>query len=343
MEKNKYQHLIPKVYLKAWRYNPTVRKENWKVWGVSKATSDKNSLLLADNFGKDYHYDLDVNLICKYLLKSKHLLLEDLHKVFAPLSNYIAIIDGKAISDYYVFAENFSEYDKWIILDSTSNEIALEEKEQLKEKIENVKIKTVEKSWDTEFENHWDDIVMKIISFINDPNKHPISPHEEFIKKFAVSLEWRGERANDTFEAEFKKIENTVMDMFVDEDKHDVSADLAEMRHLYLLGEYRLFFENKGLLYEEIILLKEKNMDFLLAPSSTSFFTSDRPCFLDQNLGEMILPITPGILTRIVKQNSNPRKYNIIKVSEEEVNKYNSAIINNCVNFYVTSNNFGSS
>lgn len=285
----KYHHLIPQTYMSAWaNQSGTLNIEFLSKPGTIVPRNKENIAGITD-----YHSVQAGMSLCTQ---------EDTDRIFAVLSDYNVEVDGVMITDTMDLNRHFYDFDNWVI---TRNDGTLVSKKSIKREIEKVKIKDIETNWSIKYENQWDSVVREIEkNILNTTAKYIPAFRKDYLMKFFVALNWRGFQSNKQFEEALELFTKDLLDQIdipLKERKLSCLETAAdEIRHELLLKFYRLYLEDKGVIYKYAEAnLQHTGFRFLISDGPTYFDTSDSPSFVFQRIdGEWkgIMPITPRII-----------------------------------------------
>ena len=113
-------------------------------------------------------------------------------------------------------------------------------------------------------------------------------------------------------------------------------------RHCLLLKKYREFLNDSGLMYLHVQKsLVFTSFHFLVSDGLTLFITSDNPSFTHVNEDGSkvgLMPITPRILLAQGKKTDKDPTYSVSHITDDAVQKYNSIIESNAVQYIIYDN-----
>lgn len=140
MNNQKYHHLVPRTYLKAWCYS------NDSIYVMNKETKLVESKNIANNFGITGFHSIVAGMpICEY---------NDLLKIFKILEGYDVFYVEKQLRSLEEYNKNYLDFDKWVIK-KEGIQISNKNKNILKAEIDKVKIKDIENLWANKYEDKW--------------------------------------------------------------------------------------------------------------------------------------------------------------------------------------------
>lgn len=326
--KAKYHHLIPQTYMSAWaNQSGTLNIEFLKNPGTIVPRNKENIAGIAD-----YHSIQAGMPLCTQA---------DIDRIYAILSDYNVEIDGVIITDSMELNRHFYDFDRWII---TRNDGTLVSKKSIKREIEKVKIRDIEINWSIKYENQWDSMVKVIEKNVLHTTSECIPAFQkDYLMKFFVALNWRGFQSNKQFEEALEVFTNDFLDQIDIPIKErelpclETAAD--EIRHELLLKFYRLYLEDKGVIYKYAEAnLQHTGFHFLISDGPTYFNTSDSPSFVFQRTDgawQGIMPITPRIILAQGKCTTNSNVYYVSHITDEAVRRYNDTIRENALEFII--------
>lgn len=323
----KYHHLIPRAYLSAWEFGKGTLNVEF--------LSNPGTIVLRnkDNIAgiTDYHSIKAGMPICTQ---------NDTDLIFAPLSSYKVVLDGRQLTNTLEMNERFGEFEKWDITRQDGTKVR---KKPILREIEKVKIKDIERNWSEKYENYWPEQVSKIEKCIlTSSTDHVKAFDKEFIMKFFVALDWRSFTSNEQFDAMLDLLLFGLEDTVIPQEARilpQIKTAKEEMRHYLLLNYYRQYLNDSGVMIEYVkAYLKKTSFHFLVSDGSANFITSDNPSFIHKAETSSLmglLPITPKILMIQGRDESNADCYYITHISEEEVQHYNRIIREHADSFVV--------
>ena len=326
--KAKYHHLIPQTYMSVWaNQSGTLNIEFLKNPGTIVPRNKENIAGITD-----YHSIQAGMPLCTQA---------DTDRIYAILSDYNVEIDGVIITDSMELNRHFYDFDRWVI---TRNDGTLVSKKSIKREIEKVKIRDIEINWSIKYENQWDSFVKAIENNVLHTTAECIPAFQkDYLMKFFVALNWRGFQSNKQFE---EALEVFTKDFLVQIDIPLKERELPcletaadEIRHELLLKFYRLYLEDKGVIYKYAEAnLQHTGFHFLISDGPTYFDTSDSPSFVFQRSDgawQGIMPITPRIILAQGKCTTNSNVYYVSHITDEAVRRYNDTIRENASEFII--------
>lgn len=326
--KAKYHHLIPQTYMSAWaNQSGTLNIEFLENPGTIVPRNKEN---IADI--TDYHSIQAGMPLCNQ---------DDTDRIYAILSDYNVEIDGVIITDSMEINRHYYDFDSWVI---TRNDGTLVSKKSIKREIEKVKIRDIEINWSIKYENQWDSAVKEIENNVLHTTSECIPAFQkDFLMKFFVALNWRGFQSNKQFEEALEVFTKDLLDQidipFKERELPCLETAADEIRHELLLKFYRLYLEDKGVIYKYAEAnLQHTGFHFLISDGPTYFDTSDSPAFVFERTDgalQGIMPITPRIILAQGKCTTNSDMYYISHISDEAVRRYNDTIRENASEFII--------
>lgn len=326
--KAKYHHLVPQTYMSAWANQSGTL--NIEFLSNPGKIVPRNKEKIAGI--RDYH---SIKAGMPFCTKS------DTDILFSGLSDYNVEINGVLVSDTMDMNKHFFDFDNWIV---TRKDGTLVSKKSLKRELEKIKIKDIEVNWCVKYENHWGTFVNEIEKKILNAQAEYISSfNKDYLMKFFVALDWRGFQSNKQFEVLLELFTKDLLQQIDIPPKErelpclETAAD--EIRHELLLRFYRLFLEDKGVIYKHAEAeLKHTGFHFLIADGPTYFDTSDSPSFVfkrSDGTYKGVMPITPQVLLTQEKCTDKSDVYCISHITDKAVQKYNTIIKENATEFII--------
>ena len=234
----KYHHLIPRTYLSAWEHGKgTLNVEFFSEPGAIISRNKDNIAGITE-----YHSIKAGMPICTQ---------SDTDLIFASLSPYKVILDGKQLSNTLDMNKHFAEFDKWTIIRQDGTKVS---KKPILREIEKVKIRDIEQNWSDKYENNWSEEVSRIENNILNFSADRINEFDkEYIMKFFVALDWRSFTSNEQFNTTINILLEGLEDTEIPQENRIISqAKTAkeEMRHYLLLNYYRQYLNDTGVMFE---------------------------------------------------------------------------------------------
>lgn len=332
MPNAKYHHLIPQTYLRSWCYSGK------SVYSMNKSNlSEVNIKNISNNFGQNHYYSISAGMPC--------CTNKDLLKIFAPIKNFKIFLDGNELSSLVECNSKYFSFDKWEIYYPNRSRLSKAAKNTIRTQIEANKILGIEKLWSIKYESGWNFLLQMIQQRIDDATGDNIDAfYKGKLMKFIVSLNWRSFTSNKQLGDTFEFIDNLVDLKSIEipkEDRNIVSDKTAydEIKHNLLLSQFVDFLNEKGIIYDMAKgYIRHLGIRFLVSKGNLEFITSDNPSFTystDDGVHH-IMPVNSKILISIEKVSFNKDKYYIEYISDREVRKMNSLIIENSEEFIIS-------
>lgn len=328
----KYHHLVPQTYMSAWaNQSGTILCKDMTSGEIGEKNKEKICGI------NHYHSIIAGMPLCTE---------EDVQTIFAALNNYDVYYDGKQINDYLELNRLYYDFDNWEIKRKTDGSPV--SKKVVRDAIDQVKIRDIETSWSTKYENKWPDIRSEIENKVLQESGAIPEFQKDFLMKFYVSMDWRSFALDPLFVDVFDKIGNSILEM----DKIDIPSDERELpffetmadyfRHCLLLKMYRQFLNEEGPIYTHAIeSILHTSFHFLIADGQTKFYTSDNPsftCLLEDGTKVGLMPVTPRILLAQGKKSDQASEYYITHITDEAVQTYNRYIEKNAEHYLIMDN-----
>ena len=325
---SKYHHLIPQTYMSAWANSSGTLKIEYK---------NKRGTIVPRNKANiagitDYHSIRAGMPICTN---------DDALLIFQSLSGYKVEYDGLELKNPLDFNANYYDFDNWSITRTNGTPVS---KKHIRNEIEQVKIRDIEKNWSLKYENPWNSTREKIEKTVLKTKDGCISAFDkEYLMRFFTALDWRGFCSNQLFEETFQKITNGLFDEIdIPENARflpSLKTASDELRHVILLHYFRQYLNDYGVIYKDAMAnLANTNFHFLISDGPTLFFTSDTPSFIHKRKdGQLIglLAITPRILMAKGRCTTDYDKFYVTHITDEKVIEYNEAIQENAEEFII--------
>lgn len=158
----KNEHLIPKCYLKAWKYN---QERNSTVW-----VYEKNKIHRSLNSQKsDWTLESKpVNHVMSrlkyYDIKAGDPYMPDdaLHYIYDPIMKFNVSYDGKILNSAELLNQYFYLFNKWDIKDSSDVPLTDAEIDSLNTYFNGTRWMYLETEWGHAYENDWKSFIEKI-------------------------------------------------------------------------------------------------------------------------------------------------------------------------------------
>lgn len=307
-EVKKYQHLIPRVYMKQWQSR------------IEKNTNKNKEVYV-------YKYDKD--------------------KLFET---------GEEVNTRKIGGiENFYTI--------TKNNLFINDEDMLRISNGETRILDIEDGWKEKLEDSWEHVIKKVHNDILGTNKKSIPEvRKQEIIDFLVCMKYRGFKGLDKVRI---YIIQSIWFLRLGENFTEVMMKYYAMDDKYiknhLLSDMRKFLEKdeSSFIYKECKLYKDNTVIvFNIAPEGVEFLTSDNPSFecgvefLTSNIPSFdckmiktkikgkvhLMPLSPKVLIMILRKNGNKSyEYKINRVDREEVKQINNIIVEESVNFVISS------
>ncbi|AAK81455.1 hypothetical protein BJV85_000371 [Clostridium acetobutylicum] len=140
MTNQKYHHLIPRTYLKAWCYN----KDSIYVFDTKNRIFEGKNI--KKNFGITQFHSIVAGMpICEE---------EDLKKIYKCLDGYEIYYEGRLLTNLMEYNKYYCKFAEWVIK-SNNIDISRKNKNILRAKIDKVKILDIEQLWSEKYEDKW--------------------------------------------------------------------------------------------------------------------------------------------------------------------------------------------
>ena len=293
-EVKKYQHLIPRVYMKQWQSR------------IEENTNKNKEVYV-------YKYDKD--------------------KLFET---------GEEVNTRKIGGiENFYTI--------TKNNLFINDEDMLRISNGETRILDIEDGWKEKLEDSWEHVIKKVHNDILGTNKKSIPEvRKQEIIDFLVCMKYRGFKGLDKVRI---YIIQSIWFLRLGENFTEVMMKYYAMDDKYiknhLLSDMRKFLEKdeSSFIYKECKLYKDNTVIvFNIAPEGVEFLTSDNPSFeceivTARTKGKVdLMPLSPKVLIMILRKNGNKSyKYKINRVDREEVKQINNIIVEESVNFVISS------
>ena len=326
--KSKRHHLVPRTYLSSWEHGQGTLYIKYKDGTFMERNKNKIAYIT------DFHsITVDMPICTK----------EDTDIIFECLTDYIVEYHGERIIDTLELNKIYYDFENWNVTRKNGTPVS---KKKLKNDIESVKIRDIEALWGTKYENGWNELKEKIEKEVLSAHTDIITAFDkESLMKFYTAMDWRGFKNNAQLNDVFNLICNNVLkfnEIKIPEHERNLSTIenvSDDLKHNYLLKQYREFFDDKGVIYQNVMAnMKHTSFHFLVTDGADTFITSDNPAFVFENSeGKLqgIMPITPRILLIQGKDTDKDDTYCITHVSGDMVKFYNDIIWNNSVEFVI--------
>lgn len=333
MEKGKYHHQIPRVYLKAWGESPYV---------YYKDKQEGRFRNINNEFGVNYFYAIRPG--------DSFVRPESLDQFFSRLDSYTVIYeedhDGQVEDILLDTKEKMNRYwnksKDWIIKDENGNTITRRDKNVLLTAISQETDNFIEDAWSRQFENLWNKVIQIVKNRLWDIHKkvpqYLAYEDKQTLIEYYMMFDWRKPSGPKRVRESFEKIMSLMPEGFADypsmQNGHPDDKTLGDVFwHMLLNQNFFELFNNKGMIQTYCdAYLEETTFEFFLDPKER-LITSDNPCFEYINSDGKIEPLfvaLPGLLIQIAtKDPEKPLEYNIFELAETDVDRYNRIIFEN--------------
>ncbi len=329
----KYHHLIPQTYLSAWA-NSSGTLRIWDIKENKEECRNKEKF-----FGVNHYHSIVAGMpICTE---------DDAKTIFNGLKDYNITYQGKIITDPLKLNQIYYDFENWEITRKSDGSIAA--KKPIKKDIDGKKIRDIETTWSTKYENCWPAVREEIIKRVLQSGNGNIPEFQKnFLMRFYTSMDWRGFASDQLFSQTYDALCKDALAF----DEIDIPTDERELpffetvydyfRHCLLLKYFRRFLNEDGPMYYHACQnLKYTSFHFLIADGPTYFITSDNPsfwCNREDGLRVGLMPIEPRILMAQGKSTDQDPVYSVTHITEAAVKKYNSWIEENAERYVVLDN-----
>lgn len=314
-------HYIPQVYLKHWE------DAEGLIWGYNLSDKTIFHRNKGSIFKEDYLYSItlrDWNLLPT---EQKELFIE-------PLKPFNIYLNGKLLDSQEII-DNFTYWDDFEIRKSDGTHIKKSHKKGLLEQIYYIKHPLIEDKYSEQIETSWNETVSFFEDYRNQILSNSVPPldlnnvkhNANELLSFILSLYTRNPFRMSQSINRVQEKQNIKVN------EHDIRTLFETMQLLYLNGERYLFD------------IEKFDIHLIFTSENCFFITTDNPVFIEgieiENAdfkGLVWCPITPNILVSLSdhKQNDCLNIYHHI-VAEETIRDFNSIILKNAVNCFLTS------
>lgn len=320
MSEYKYQHYVPKTYLNAWidNFNELYLYNSINNCFI-KQCKPSNILGLNDLYTKT----VADSLICSS---------DDLTKIFECINDYKVMLGDKFLGDVNDYANQYYEFDKWVITNQVGQRIS---NKKIKDEIEKVRIISIEKGW-SKFEDGWEGLIKRIVIGV-EIKKIDLKDRED-LKDFLTSQWWR---TKDNIEYLKDMISEWLTDNRENEKQEDIIAEFSRCLFKVNIEKYQ---DGKEDSYITKIRSSLNNlyMVFYNASGNKSFYTSDKPVFFISNedsfkkgrMNGLYFPITPKLLCALYRGNAND--YSIMDLPINDIRRINKMIKLKSARYYIS-------
>ncbi len=329
----KYHHLIPQTYMSAWANSSgTLLVKNLHTGETEKKNKEK---FLGVNH---YHSIIAGMPICTE---------DDAKEIFKILNDYDVSYQGRIVANPLELNQLYYDYENWTVTRKSDGSIAA--KKPIKAAIDQVKIRDIETTWSTKYENRWQAIREEIenkVLFVK--NCEVPEFQKDFLMRFYTSMDWRGFATNLLFIQAFDALCKDAVafdEIVIPVDERELpffETAYDYFKHCLLLKYFRRFLNDDGPMYLHANQnIKFINFHFLIADGATRFNTSDNPsfwCTREDGLKIGLMPIEPRILMAQGKNTDNEPMYSVTHITDDAVKKYNRWIEENAEQYIILDN-----
>jgi hypothetical protein len=324
-----YHHRIPQTYMKPWCFS------NNSIWTFDKNTN-KSKVRNIENICGVNHF---------HSIKAGSLYTNDivLQKIFGFSMPYKVVLEGADLGTLRDRNNRFLDFDKWEIDYPNGKRVNRRDRHVIYQQLLHTIDTSIEEKWSIEFENDWGKISQQLYDTLHKIQRNQTvaltSYASEIIMKYFVMFEWRGKFGNPTLSNLWQFIFTDVFDggcMEIPLKDRVYSSDhtiAEEMRHAFLLKSFDEFFLHTGAMFKAYQIYCQSLTFIFLFSDNKKFITSDNPCFTFINkdgLKEPIFAVLPNLLISLAKKDPDePNSYKIATLTDEQVDEYNIAIIQN--------------
>lgn len=309
----KYQHYIPRVYLRAWCFS------NNSVWYYDKHKMKNEQRNINNIFGQKHYYSIKAGSI--------HTNKKALKEIFGILDDYKVIYQGNELITYEDYNCEFDDFSEWELYNNENIKINKKEKNKIYQNIKSINYNEIEDNWNIKYENNWptfsEMLHQKLILSIKSKKCAVDKNDLEMLMEYSLMFENRSKEGNPFVKKLLKSVNSEL----------NMDKTLAEQfNHNFMLHSYEKQFNKKGALYDMTKqYTQELTYHFLLANDKV-FFTSDRPCInisrTKNTEPHYFFVISPYLLVEFLKKDSkNSNAFLITKAKEVNIKNYNKLIV----------------
>ncbi|MFR0019469.1 MAG: DUF4238 domain-containing protein [Paraclostridium sp.] len=289
-EEKKYQHLVPRVYLKNWASR------------IDTSKGKKNKIVYINRYNKN------------------NIFMDGLE---------VSTFEFGGINEYHTLTKD-----------------SLYLKEEYKQRIEDneTRILDIEHKLGV-LENSWALLFKWIENNIGNTTKEKIPEYKkEQIISCVILMAYRGFKGTDLMKKDVLNLLSWIKDEKLNSIIHDIYIKWNEFSKDHLL-EYRdKYLDGENGIITRVCEYRSSRckIRFLVSPEGMEFLTSDNPsfeCEITTNNGVStthIMPITKKIVIMLLNQDEKDGKYEIHRMTEDEVKNLNRSIVDKSYEYVVS-------
>jgi hypothetical protein len=318
----KYQHRIPKSYMKPW-----CSKEQ-SIYAYDKTTDVCRIRNIGNILGENYYYS--------FVAGSGYIPPVALQSIYGFLKNYKIQFNEKTIGDLEELNNLFWEFDNWVISMPHGEMVNKHERNRIKAELKQRRNNNVEKLWSKKYENDWQDFINKILKkLISD--RRLTKTDIDLLMKYIIIFNWRSIESNNQFRLAFDLLCKEIIPLdeihipFNERLYNQDASMYDETKHEIQLKTANDFLEkDSGIMQKMLDLYKSNaNFCFCITEKTDPFITSDNPSFVCDNedgYKEHIFVALPELLVVLCKKGDETDSYRVLKNPGILVKKYNQII-----------------
>lgn len=337
----KNQHLIPRCYMKAWKYNSG---DDPKVWVFDKSTSyceltpensdwTLKSFSTRDIMTKNGFHDIKAGF--------PYMPDEALHEIYDDILQFDVVCDGQKLCSPELLNKNFYKFDMWEIKDPSGSMLTEGEKAKLKTYFAESRWTYVETEWAYTYENNWWQFIQTVENKIkqdysnrNISTKSTITQIElDTLFKYCTIYNWRSIASNEIFNSIYDslpldELKNVIIPEAERTHKYDITV-YDQLKHASIVKAFVDYLQSDSGKMKIIASAFAQKMSplFLMTDVNNPFITSDVPSFTrdrEDGFKDVLFVATPTLAVIYVRGNYG--EFMVKELSKDEVLEYNKSI-----------------
>ena len=326
----KWQHLVPRTYMRAWSYNQTNSVYVVMKNRLEEGIQPKNVETL--NYKVGFHD-----------IKAGDLFVPDeaLNDLYGFMMDYDVLCGNIKLQKLRDFDNHYKDYDDWIIKDANGTLAKPKDKKEIKRVISQSRYTFIEKEWCRQYEDNWNNYINQIESKLR---------CKVFSKPYIISEQERRELMEYIIIFDFRSLYgniwiNKIIDNILprkiaryvipNEDrirKYNTTFE-EQIKHAVKIKSYYEFLKNKSGKLAIMVdnYLKSLGLAVYLTTDKYPFVTCETPSMIisrKDKLKEHIFVATPTMLITTFKTDRPERHFIKKYLSVTEVTQYNKYIAN---------------
>lgn len=353
-------HYIPQVYLRQWRYDKKTEKEYAEVQVFDKVNQKKLYKKIEDNYYVDDLYNPylkeSLDLYCNLPQNMKESFISKIDDYTK--NNNIEIYYGQENLKYkenlnILYLNNqekikFKKNDKFV--SDTANK-------EIYNKLMSIKCTNIEQDFNKKIETFWNDFIQKLdkgkTEFEKDSSHNIVSLSTKqlnYLHDFIITMITRIKNIPGIqgYDLEIKNIskfvDNSVIkSMFEGIEKASTPCNKFPDYH-FITQNYDLLNKKNNHFKESFFYNENRNCQMLIIRDNNDleFYTSDVPCFLEEESNTIYCPATDKIFLMFTKEDTQNSNIKIVEASADDVLRLNDLVCEHAKNDIIFKNKWRS-